>query len=253
MPYELTLDMYRGPLGKLLELIEERKLEVTEISLARVTDDFLKYLKTLERAAGVAGDAEREEHLRVLADFIVVASRLVFIKSRSLLPDLALTGEEEAEIRDLEGRLKLYQALRPAMKLLARRWAGGLVAHGRAYFLHTSSAAASNRVFYPGHGIEPTALTASLNRVFESLRALELERQVVRESVVTLEEKIESVIKRLEDIVSTSFKNLVGATSKADVIVAFLAILHLAREQLIVLEQKHHLSDIIITKHPPTS
>ncbi len=73
MPYELKLEKFSGPLEKLLELIEERKLAVSEVSLAQVTDDFLKYLKTLT-------DAHAD--LRMIADFIVTASRLILIKSK---------------------------------------------------------------------------------------------------------------------------------------------------------------------------
>src|SRR5258706_15754469 len=103
MTYELKIEQYEGPLEKLLQLIEERKLAITEISLAAVTDDFLKYLETmLEVPPGV------------LADFIVVASRLVLIKSKSLLPELPLTEEEEEDIKDLEQRLLLYKRLKEA-------------------------------------------------------------------------------------------------------------------------------------------
>jgi segregation and condensation protein A len=224
--------------------------------LAAVTDDFLKYLKKIETAAatlarrrGAAPEAvDREEHIRILADFIVVASRLVFIKSKSLLPGLTLTDEEETDIKDLETRLKLYQALRPAMKLLARRWAGRHIALARPYFLNAAYAGAAGSVFYPGTGVGPAALRDALEKLFRSIQAFELERQVVGGSTVSFEETINAIVSRLENIVRMSFRELAGNASRADIIVAFIAILHLAREQLIVLEQERDLSDIIITK-----
>ena len=87
MNYELTLEAYQGPLDKLLELVEAKKMEVTEISLAEVTADFLDYLKKLE--------AENVSQT-LLADFLVIASKLIFIKSKILLPSL-FAGEEETE------------------------------------------------------------------------------------------------------------------------------------------------------------
>src|SRR3989344_9467667 len=112
MTYELALDAYRGPLDKLLELVEEKKLAITEISLAAVTADFLAYLKKLE--------AEKIDQI-LLADFLAVASKLILIKSKFLLPSL-VTEEDELEIRDLEIRLRLYQEIKQAMILVKRSW-----------------------------------------------------------------------------------------------------------------------------------
>src|ERR1700691_5014627 len=115
--YELKMGEFSGPLEKLLELIEAQKMDVSEVSMARVTDDFLKYLEALKTsgladavADGMALDALDKVRLdlRVLADFISVASRLIFLKSKYLLPGLALTDEEEADIKDLESRLQIY-------------------------------------------------------------------------------------------------------------------------------------------------
>ena len=111
--YELKTETFSGPLEKLLELIEAHEMDVSAVSMAQVTDDFLKYLETLRgkkpEDAAIAADGERvatafEIDLRILADFISVASKLIFLKSKYLLPGLALTDEEEADIKDLEGR-----------------------------------------------------------------------------------------------------------------------------------------------------
>jgi segregation and condensation protein A len=127
MNYELKLEQYSGPLEKLLELIEERKLEVTEISLGQVTEDFLRHLNDLKAKTGALQEGDPVEHsvrahLRLLVDFIIVASRLILIKSKSLLPGLELSGEEEADIKDLERRLFIYKELKPAMRLIASLW-----------------------------------------------------------------------------------------------------------------------------------
>jgi len=121
MSFEVRLEQFNGPLHKLLELIEEKKLEVTQVSLAAVTADFIGYVEKLEKAcppdfeqtksglAGRSGKVGRGVDASILADFIVVAARLLLIKSKVLLPDLTLTQEEQIDIVDLENRLKVYQ------------------------------------------------------------------------------------------------------------------------------------------------
>ena len=93
----MKTQVFEGPLDLLLELVTKRRLFVNDVSLAEVTDDFIKYL-----------DEHEEFPLGESAEFIVIASTLMLIKSRSLLPQIALTDEEEESIQDLESRLALY-------------------------------------------------------------------------------------------------------------------------------------------------
>jgi segregation and condensation protein A len=238
MPYELKIKQFTGPLHKLLELIEAKQLAITEISLAQVTDDFLNYLRTL---------TEEKTDLRVIADFITIASRLILIKSRLLLPDINLTVEEEAQIKDLEMRLKVYQELKPAMKLLAALWRNKNEEFSRPYLL-TGWSSYAGSVFYPGRNLSIKNLFQALDKIFESFRNIELETRTTKEEIVTLEEKIEEIVGRMEKLAETKFSSLSGSKSRAEIIVIFLAILHLAREQLISLEQKSRFSDIVIKK-----
>src|SRR3990167_1465647 len=96
--YQLTLEKFSGPLGLLLNLVEEQKLSINEISLAEIAEKYIAHLKSLE-------EIPKEE----LAVFLVIASTLMLIKSRSLLPGVKLTEEEETDIKELEQRLKTYQ------------------------------------------------------------------------------------------------------------------------------------------------
>ncbi len=239
MFYELKLQQFSGPIGKLLELIEDQKLEVTEISLAQVTDDFLKYLKTIENI-----------DTAFLADFISVASRLIFLKSKFLLPDFQLTADEEAEIKDLERRIKLYQELKPAMKTLARLWREGNKQFGRPYFLNVNflGSGEGGRIFYPGRDLASPAFVEFLERILDIFKKLELEIHTIKEKIITIEEKIQEVINRLQREGETSFSSLSRTKPVAEIIAVFLAILYLAREQAVFLEQNENFSDIII-KH----
>lgn len=233
--YELKLEKFSGPLDKLLELIEGRELDITEISLAQVTDDFLRHVKSLTEAS---------LSLRTIADFISIASKLILIKSKNLIPSLPLTEEEEADIKDLERRLKLYQELKPMLKNISNIWNGKKSSFGRAYFLE---AGAASGVFYPG-SLEIQKLVFELEKLFESIKKQELDTDTIKEKIISIEEKIEEIMRRLQSENGTSFSGLSGTKTRSEAIAIFLAILHLAREQLVLLEQKEHFSDIIITK-----
>jgi chromatin segregation and condensation protein Rec8/ScpA/Scc1 (kleisin family) len=96
--YTIKTSAFEGPLGLLLELIEKRKLFINDLSLATVTEDYLNYMNKL----GGLSPAH-------ISSFVFVASTLILIKSKSLLPNLALTAEEEGDIKNLEERLRLYE------------------------------------------------------------------------------------------------------------------------------------------------
>src|SRR3989344_4289829 len=138
MNYEVKLDKFSGPLEKLLELIEARELEITLINLGKVTGDFLDYLKSLD---------EQSKHPSVLADFIVVASHLLLIKSKAILPSLELTEEEEVDIHDLEARLKIYKEFKNAGVIVEGLWKKAPSYHGREFFANLPV------IFYPSKNI----------------------------------------------------------------------------------------------------
>src|SRR3989344_6417005 len=95
--YTVKTEAFEGPLDLLLELVTKRKLFVNDVSLSQVTDDFISYI-----------DQHEEFPISESAEFILGASTLMLIKSRSLLPMLQLTEEEEESIHELENRLAIY-------------------------------------------------------------------------------------------------------------------------------------------------
>jgi segregation and condensation protein A len=263
MAYELQIGEFKGPLDTLLELIEDEKLSINEVSLAKVTDGFLRYLDDLKSSIGVAvaaqeGNSEAEgddaisqalrADLRLLADFVAVASRLIFLKSKYLLPGLELTEEEEADIKDLEARLQIYQQLKPALKILGALWRESHHSYSRPYLANKSAFLAEHALFYPGKNLDRENLYNALARIFETIKTYELETETIKERIVTLEEKISEVLGRVQKEGDMRFKNLSGDRSRGEMIVVFLALLHLAREQLVLLEQMESFSDILVKK-----
>lgn len=234
MDYALKMEQYEGPLEKLLELIEERKLAVNEISLAAVTDDFLKYLEQLPAVAPA-----------LLADFLTIASRLVLIKSKSLLPELPLTEEEQHDIKDLERRLELYRQLKAAEKHIHALWRSGHRAASRPYLFHASSLPP---VFHPGHGLDVDALVVAFGQVYAALERITMETETIYDTIVSLEEKMQEIAARMTSVGESTLHNLSGNRSRIEILTAFLAILHLAREGRVALNQSEQFSDIIVSK-----
>jgi segregation and condensation protein A len=258
--YEFQIGEFKGPLDKLLELIEAEKMDINSVSLAKVTDGFLHYLDDLKSAIGVAESTNESGEkivrpfradLHLLADFVAVASRLIFLKSKYLLPGLELTEEEEADIKDLESRLKIYQDLKPAIRMLNKLWHESHRSYSRPYLIgkgSPSALASDHSLFYPGTNLTLEGLTQALEGIFESIKTYELETDTIKEKIVTLEEKISEVLARVQKEGDMHFKNLSGDKSRGETIVVFLALLHLAREQLVLLEQLDAFSDIIVKK-----
>src|SRR3990167_342562 len=109
--FTLATSAFEGPLEALLNLIEERKLSISGISLSEVTDAYLAYVEKLP-----------ELPLGETAQFILVASTLLLIKSRTLLPMLSLSDDERESVEELERRLARYALFRKAAKLLRKEW-----------------------------------------------------------------------------------------------------------------------------------
>ncbi len=229
--YELSFDYYQGPIEKLLELIEGKKLEVTVVSLSEVTAGFFDYLEKIERAGAGNG---------IIADFLSVASKLLLIKSKSILPSLILSEEEEEDIKGLETRLKIYQEFRQAKAYVKEMWSEGELMATREFL---KGAAQS---FYPPKACAPSDFVSAIQRVVGEIEKFMKPVVKVKNEIISLKKKIEEVFSRLtKDPVN--FKNLHGG-GKKEVVVLFLAVLHLIRQQLIDVEQDGQFSDILVTK-----
>jgi segregation and condensation protein A len=241
--YEVKLDKFSGPLEKLLELIEAKQLEITFVNLAQVTGDFLEYLKTLD---------EHSKHPSVLADFILIASRLLLIKSKAILPTFELTEEEAADIKDLEERLKIYKEFSAKGALLAGEknasanllsiWRQNKHSYGRELFMNFPS------IFYPSDNLAIEALKKQILKLIKELKGLFPEQQNIKKVVLTIEQKVKELLDRFKQQAEHSFRVISKDKPRIEIIILFLAILHLLRDRLIKAEQENQFSDITISK-----
>ena len=236
MQYELAIENYKGPIETLLDLIVEKKMEITMVSLAEVTSDFLKFVEALEK---------NEKYRVLVADFLVIASKLIFIKSKVLIPNLELTEEEEEDIKNLESRLKLYKELKGAEENILKLW-GKIPKIGHREFLMSSE-----KIFFPPQKITVDDLRDSIKKIYGELEKIYTPIEKIERKVISLKQKIQEVLLRISSE-PTSFNGIHGGKSKGEVVVLFLAILHLIKDQLLSAEQDKHFSDILVAKTSET-
>lgn len=232
MAYHIRLEQFEGPLDLLLSLIEKEKLDITQVSLAKVADQYLDYLRREESIS-----------LESLSSFLVIAARLILIKSRALLPILEFSDDEEESMDDLEIRLKEYRRFREASGTLGRLFGQGRVSRSRESFLGTQA------VFYPPSGLTASDLHGHFTDVLGGIPLLEILPEKELQAVITLEEKIFSLQQMLSQRVETSFADLTRtASDRVEVIVSFLAVLEMVKQRIIFVEQARFWSDIRIKR-----
>ena len=242
MEYKVNLEKFSGPLDLLFSLIEEKKMAINEISLAQATDQFLGYFKKLqEDALNKPESISSTDYQRILADFLVIASRLILIKSRSLLPNLVLSREEEDDIKELEERLKIYQQI----KIWGREL--GKWTKDRPLYLSRESYFNLPAVFYPPKNIYPDNLAKIYKEFLKTLPQIEKLEEQSLQRVVTLDQKIQELKTRINTAVEASFADISnGVKTKIDIILSFLAVLMLFRSRILELSQDKLFGDIKI-------
>jgi segregation and condensation protein A len=225
--FALETPVYQGPLEALLELIEARKLSITQVSLAEVCDAYLSYLEKLP-----------ELPLGETAQFVLVASTLLLIKSRSLLPSLTLTEEERESVDELERRLAQLRLIKNASKLLRKEWG----THPYVIDRRTPARAA---IFAPAESSVLTLSTA-IRRLISTLPIPEKMVEASVAPVLALEQVVANLKTRLSSAVRTTWRELTKNATRHDAIVHFLAILELVRGGHASATQQSLFGDIAI-------
>ncbi len=225
--FALSTETFEGPLETLLNMIEARKLSISDISLAEVTDAYLAYVEKLP-----------ELPLGETAQFILVASTLLLIKSRTLLPTLDLSADERESVEELERRLARYALVRKSAKLLRGTW-------GKSPFLLAHRTPLRTPVFSPANAALSTIANAAA-RLVSILPKPEAMMQAAVAPILALEDVIQSVRSRLITALRASFRELTRSRDRNDVIVYFLATLELVRSGSASVTQERLFEDITI-------
>ena len=227
--YTVQLPIFAGPLDLLLQLIEREELDITKVSLAQVTDQFLAYIKILENLN--IGD---------LADFLVVAARLLLIKSEALLPrPVERQPDEEDSGDELARQLLAYKRYKEIAGALHEREEAGL----RTYLRLASPPKVEARL--DPRGLAPLALLDALRRALAVAPDKPALGTVVAPPKVTIRDQVRLIARSLRATPRLSFQKLLeNAASRMEVLVTFLAVLELVKRCKIEARQERLFGEI---------
>lgn len=225
---KVLLEQFEGPLELLLELIEHEKLSITDISLSQVTEQYMSFLQQL---------AERNPE--ELADFLVIASKLLLIKSRILLPELVTDEDDEQE---LAMQLKMYKEYYDASKIIQK-----IISKKTFSFSRMKPAVTIEPVFNPPQSLHVSLLHSLFREILEDVQHIvDLPKKRIRRTI-SLQEKIQSIHDLVSRQAQISFKTLFSkASTKMEIIVTFLALLELVKQRLVFVNQEEKFDDIMV-------
>lgn len=233
--YQVELPLFSGPLDLLLSLIEQEELDITKIALAQVTDQYLGHLDDL-----------RETDPDELSDFLVIAAKLILIKSEMLLPrpPPILAEEDEEDLGDeLARQLIVYKRFKEIAGHLRE-----LEAIGERNFVRVVPQIKIEPKLIPGGGNLKALLTAARRAMTIKPEPLDVD-EMVSPQVVTIGRQMAHIWQRISTQEQITFRQLLSHSySRIEIIVTLLAILELIKRSILEVGQTAHFSDIIIKK-----
>jgi segregation and condensation protein A len=236
--YLVALDVYEGPLDVLLRLIEREELDITLVSLALVADQFLEHVSRLKEVSAAN-----------LADFLVIAARLLVIKSRVLLPQPESEPEQDSDDweEDLAERLSEYKRYKDAAAELR-----AMEEAGRRSYPRIAPPPKIEPRLMPG-AARPMELLEAFCQILATHPALAPVDEVVAPLVVRMADCIQRIQSLLHRFRRLRFSALVRQThSKLELIVTFLAMLELIKQQRLCAEQETTFGEIYLMARQPS-
>ncbi len=222
---------YEGPYIKILELVESHKLSISEISLSKIADEYILYVKSLEN-----------KNIYDMSEFILVASTLMLIKAKSLVPKFTYNEDEEMQVDTLEKKLILMEEIRAAMKNIED-------VYNKNYSLSREREPSNIKINFSSYNLTLFNTKYLMSVALLTLAKLpnyEKLRNVAVRQNIKLEHVIESMLLRITE----SFSSLKGMASKLstknevsdikkNIIVSFLALLELLKSGRVIAEESN--------------
>lgn len=230
-PYSVQLEVYEGPLDLLLQLIERAELDITKVALAQVTDQYLAHLRVLD-----------SRKLGEIAEFLAIAAKLILIKSEALLPrPPALQPGEEDTGEELARQLMAYKLYKEIAKSLHGREAAGL----RSYLRLAPPPKVEPKLDLSN--VTALDLLAAVHRALAVVPNKPSLDSVVAPPRVTIRDRIAIIRRELRPRGQANFQSLlVGAKSRMEIVVTFLAVLELIKRRWVVAQQESAFGEILI-------
>ena len=236
--YEIKIDNFEGPLDLLCHLIDKNKLNIYEIKLSDITDQYIDYINNMEK-----------QNLEVTSEFLIMASTLLYIKSKGLLPKVE---EDETELTEEEllRRLVEYKSYKEISKTLKEEYN----IYSRRFFKLPDTIELPKQAFEKVYDKEKIVKAYEdlriRNEVKVNLNSKEnMERIAISESV-TIGSKVKIIFRELLKRPKFVFNKLfdIKNSRPVDVVTAFLGLLEMTRRSKVAVEQEENFSDIIVTK-----
>jgi len=232
--YKIDTPVYQGPLDLLLQLIENAELDITTLALAQVTDQYLKHLEVMQ-------DLPLDE----ISAFLVIAAKLIQIKSEALLPQQSNVKEEEADLgNELARQLIAYKRYKEIADILAER-----KELGYQTFIRLSSPKVDVKENLDLGSFGVSELFSLASSIFQK----DIQRQsintVVERPKVTIKDKINQISDHFKNSDELTFRELLGEKySRMDIVISFLALLELIKGDFITFVQESIFEDIRMVK-----
>ena len=225
--------IYEGPLALLLYLIEKEELDITRLALAQVTDQYLEQLHHIQQTAP-----------QEISAFLVIAARLLQIKSEALLPRFSVEQPEENEFGEsLAEQLRVYRQFKTAAEYLSKRDADGL----RTYLRLAPAPKVTPHIDLSGFSV--LDLASAARDVLSKSRDRYSMEVFIPLPRVTIREKIIQITRLLKEKSRASFQMFISQSpSRLEVVVSFLALLELVKRHFVLVAQDKLFGDIAIEK-----
>ncbi|WP_432932684.1 segregation and condensation protein A [Microbispora sp. CA-135349] len=237
--FQVHLDVFEGPFDLLLGLISKHKLDITEVSLHKVTDEFIAYI----RSRGPEWDLDQTSH------FLLVAATLLDLKAARLLPTGEVEDEEDLallEARDLLfARLLQYRAYKEVAKIFSGRMAEEALRFPRVVPMEKRFADLLPELVL---GIGPEQLAKIAARAFTPKAPPSVSVSHIYQPLASVREQAAILVERLRRLQTATFRALTAdCAGTFEVVARFLAVLELFREAAVSFEQVEPLGDLYVT------
>lgn len=228
--HQVKLEKFSGPLDLLLQLIEQEKLPIAQVSLSQVAEQYLNHLKNTK--------VPPEE----LADFLLVAAKLLYLKSKILIPQLV--DEELEEGISLEEQLRMYKQFVEASRQLQR-----IIAQKTVAFSREKIPVVQEIAFRPPTKLNLEKMRLVMHEIVEALRPLIKKPAEVMRRTISIQEKISHLKELILQKGRLMFKHWINrAEDRTEIVVSFLALLEMVKQRHVAAEQEQLFAEIIIDK-----
>jgi len=229
--YQVKIEKFEGPFDLLLQMIEKEEMNITDISLSHIADQFVEHIERMDNLNPVE-----------MADFLVVAAKLLWIKSKALLPSIELEGEDGS---DLAAQLKIYKEYRDASLVIHKM----ILGKHFTFVRERPSLGVGDILFNPPTWLTKERLIQVMREILEDLEPIvRLPRGVVK-SAISIQEKIQHIRELIQQNIEIKFHAIVSkAKNKVEIIVHFLAVLELLKHRHIIVRQEEMFGEINIKK-----